>query len=208
MVDTGKRDHEGNRSIKPDCVLSYNRYMGAVDRCDQMVANGGFDRRTLKWWKKVFFHVLGLAVLNAYILYKSTDQHPVQQRVFRRELVAQMVTAAEVTGPGSRGRKRVSAENLQRLSARHFICHLPATEKRSHGKRQCIVCGPAEAEIFKLQHPGVKPPKRTGRETCFQCQQCHVALCIEPCFQLYHTKSEYISAYKCQKVPAREHDEE
>lgn len=48
MVDTGKRDNDGNPIRKPDSVLSYNRHMGAVDRCDKMVAYGGFDRRTLK----------------------------------------------------------------------------------------------------------------------------------------------------------------
>ncbi|XP_033729312.1 piggyBac transposable element-derived protein 4-like [Pecten maximus] len=204
MVDSGKRDQEGIEIRKPDCILSYNKYMGAVDRCDQMVAYGSFERRTLKWWKKVFFHVIGLAVLNSYIIYKTRCQQPVLQRVFRRELVNQLVTASEISGASPRGRKRTSAEVLQRLTARHFICHLPSSGKRDHAKRRCVVCGPAEAELFRSSHPDEPVPKRTGRETSFQCKQCQVALCIEPCFELFHTKSEYVLAYKRQKSALEE----
>ncbi len=55
-------------SINVQCII-YFRYMGAVDRSDQMVAYSTFSRRTLKWWKKVFFHVTSLSILNAWILY-------------------------------------------------------------------------------------------------------------------------------------------
>ncbi|XP_021377035.1 piggyBac transposable element-derived protein 4-like [Mizuhopecten yessoensis] len=152
-VDPGRLDQDGSNIVKPDGVLSYNRYMGAVDRCDQMVANGSFDRRTLKWWKKVCFHMIGLAVLNSYILYKSRTRHPVHQSIFRRELVNQLMEVSELSGAAPRGRKRTSAEILQRLTARHFMSHLPPTDKRSHGKRRCVVCGPGELELFKSSHP-------------------------------------------------------
>ncbi|XP_033729277.1 piggyBac transposable element-derived protein 4-like [Pecten maximus] len=196
MVPTGKRDYEGNVVWKPDCVLDYNKYMGAVDRCDQMVTYGSFQRKTLKWWKKVFFHTLGLAVLNAYHIYKHREDHPVPHRLFRRQLVAQLVEDSGVTGPEASGRRRAAPEVLQRLSARHFPCHLPPTGKKVHAQRRCIVCGPAEADIFRTQNPGVKVPNRTGHDTNFQCKQCKVALCITPCFELYHTVSDYTLAYR------------
>ena len=66
---------------------NYNKKMGAVDCSDQMVAYSSFKRRTLKWWKKVFFHVIGLAMLNAYILYREWcvehGERPCAQKVFR-----------------------------------------------------------------------------------------------------------------------------
>ena len=34
---------------------NYKKKMGAVDCSDQMGAYSSFKRRTLKWWKKVFF---------------------------------------------------------------------------------------------------------------------------------------------------------
>ena len=58
----------GHPITKPEIIHDYNKFMGAVDRCDQMVAYSCFWRRTMRWWKKKFFHLFFL-ILNAYILY-------------------------------------------------------------------------------------------------------------------------------------------
>ena len=31
----------------------------------------GFPHRSLKWWKKVFFHLLDLTIVNSHILYRE-----------------------------------------------------------------------------------------------------------------------------------------
>jgi hypothetical protein len=197
----GEMVNRGDPPIqKPDCVLAYNANMGGVDRSDQMVSYSSFDRRTLKWWKKVFFHVLGLAVLNAYILYKLKTARPVLQRVFRRDLVKQLVDSGEVTAPGQRGRKRAAPEAFVRLSGRHFMAKLPPTEKKANPTRRCVVCGPGETSIFQTTHPGEPVPKRIGRESSFECQQCHQCLCVVPCFELFHTKADVVRAYKQYKL--------
>ena len=86
-VDTAKRNHRGVAIRRCEAVHMYNQFMEAVDRNDQMVAYSSFRRRTLKWWKKVFFHVLSLAILNSWIVYRDWCQSkrvsPVLQRVFR-----------------------------------------------------------------------------------------------------------------------------
>ena len=41
-----------------------------------MVAYSCFRRNTMKWWKKVFFHLFSLSILNASILYKQRTQSP------------------------------------------------------------------------------------------------------------------------------------
>lgn len=206
MMNSGRVGEDGLPISKPDCVIGYNKNMGAVDRCDQMVVNGIFERRTLKWWKKVFFHTVGLAVVNSYLLYKHQTPNAVQQRTYRRELVSQLIQTAEVSGPPQRGRKRPAAEVMQRLHGRHFPSHLPPTNKRQCAKRRCVVCGPAEMEIFKSSNPGVPVPNRTGRETTYECRQCKVALCVDPCFEIFHTKAEYILAYKRLKAASAMED--
>jgi hypothetical protein len=71
-VDGNFRDESGNAtSIKPRAIKDYNAHMGFVDKSDRMVNSYGIARRTWKWTKKLFFHLLDQAILNAYILHKS-----------------------------------------------------------------------------------------------------------------------------------------
>ncbi|KAG8180635.1 hypothetical protein JTE90_018253 [Oedothorax gibbosus] len=51
-------------------INSYNKNMGFVDLSDRMANPYGFSRKTMKWPKKLFFHFVNIAVLNAYIWFK------------------------------------------------------------------------------------------------------------------------------------------
>ena len=53
----------------PNIVSCYNRYMGGVDLVDQLKGYYGIDRKSKRWWIRLFFHFVDLAVTNAYILY-------------------------------------------------------------------------------------------------------------------------------------------
>ena len=33
-------------------------------------------------------------------------------------------------------------------------------------------------------------------ESSYECVTCAVGLCVDPCFKLYHTNKDFISAYK------------
>ncbi|XP_062570286.1 piggyBac transposable element-derived protein 4-like [Saccostrea cucullata] len=49
----GRVDRTTGQPIQhPRCIVDYDKYMGAVDRCDQIIAYPAFKRRTLKWWIK------------------------------------------------------------------------------------------------------------------------------------------------------------
>jgi len=53
----------------PNNASYYNRYMGGVDLVDQLKGYYGIDRKSKRWWIRLFFHFVDLAVTNAYILY-------------------------------------------------------------------------------------------------------------------------------------------
>jgi hypothetical protein len=61
------RDEHGN-AIKPAIVADYNRHVGYVDKTDRMANSYTASRRTWKWTKKLFFHLLDMTILNSYIL--------------------------------------------------------------------------------------------------------------------------------------------
>ena len=53
---------------KPHMMMQYNKYMGGVDANDQLLKYLLFSRRTLKWWKKVFFSLLNICMVNLYFV--------------------------------------------------------------------------------------------------------------------------------------------
>ena len=70
MKETARLDRETDEPIqKPDAIIDYNKYMGAVDLSDQLLQYTANRRRTLKWYKKVMFHMYDLCSVQAYLLY-------------------------------------------------------------------------------------------------------------------------------------------
>jgi len=55
----------------PTPIMKYNEFMGGVDLSDQFCAYVETGRKSLKWWKKLFFHILNVCVINSWIIYKS-----------------------------------------------------------------------------------------------------------------------------------------
>jgi len=60
---------EHRNAIKPAIEGDYNCHMGHVDNADMMANSYTAGRQTWKWTKKLFFHLLDLAVVNSYILF-------------------------------------------------------------------------------------------------------------------------------------------
>ena len=52
-------------------MIEYNQYMLGVDKLDQLVSYYNFVHRTVKWWRKVFFVIIEVVVVNSHIIYKE-----------------------------------------------------------------------------------------------------------------------------------------
>jgi hypothetical protein len=63
-------DKEGNAS-KPLCIEIYNRHMGFVDMSDVVASSYSISCKTWKWAKILFFHLVDLTILNAFIIHSS-----------------------------------------------------------------------------------------------------------------------------------------
>ena len=44
----------------------------------------------------------------------------------------------------------------------------------------CFVCSKIPGKILK------------GKRTSYWCEDCHKALCVVPCFKIYHTQIDYM----------------
>ena len=70
--------------VQPVVVQRYNAYMNGVDRSDQMLAYYHCLRKCGKWWKVLFFHLIDIAVVNAFILFKQHQRDNPENEALRR----------------------------------------------------------------------------------------------------------------------------
>jgi len=48
----------GKITMKPKCVKEYNENMGSVDKTDMLLSSVECVRKTIKWYKKIYFHLI------------------------------------------------------------------------------------------------------------------------------------------------------
>jgi len=164
--------NEGGTAIKPQIVTEYNRHMGYVDKGDRMANSYSISRRTFKWTKKLFFHLLDLAILNSYILHSSCQGKRISHRDFRFTLVRNMLAHAgpEREVPRPLGRP----PNVEKHVARLEICGSRHWPVPSETQLRCRVCN----------------TRVVTRKVYVKCRKCGVGLCVKKtCFEDYHTKA-------------------
>ena len=59
---------KGKLKYKPDMVYIYNLNKGGIDGLDQTLSYYPYERRTIKWWMKIFFNLFELGISNCCIL--------------------------------------------------------------------------------------------------------------------------------------------
>ena len=53
----------------PIPIAFHNKYMKGIDHAVQMIGLSDLDRKSTKWWRKLFFSLLLTAVFNSYIVF-------------------------------------------------------------------------------------------------------------------------------------------
>ena len=182
MVDVSTPRQE---KIKPQVVVDYNFTMGGVDKVDQHMVDYPIPRkRGKKYYKKVFFHLMDLALWNSYLLYvKSFEnlEEPTSSQLthlkYRLELIDSLIRKHHPEIPRARV-GRPSTPHPTRGSSGHYPMDVPATEKKKFPTRKCAQCAK------KRDGNG----KKVRKETRYLCKICQVPLCVTPCFEAYHTE--------------------
>lgn len=174
--ETVNASRRGKDVTIPKVTDDYNKNMGGVDKCDQMLTAYPVERRRVKvWYKKVFRHLLNMCIFNAHVLHAKLGGN-MNSFQFREALVEGLLLKYH-TGlltTSKRGRKS-KEENPLRLKERHFPSHIPASEKKEKPTRSCSVCA----------------AQKQRKESRYQCGECDVALCVDPCFRIYHTQKSF-----------------
>ena len=118
----------------PPPLPDYQQYMRGVDVGDQAMSYYYCGRRSIKWWKRVFFYLLEVSCLNAYILkYYGVTGKKQSFLDFRMALASQLI--GEFSSRKRQGRPRSSTPSELRLDDTKK--HLPKFVEK---KGRCHVC--------------------------------------------------------------------
>lgn len=164
---------------KPVVILEYTKYMGAVDRVDQYCGSYAFLRKSVKWWRKMFFWLLEVAIVNSFMLYnedrKQRSLRVVTHKTFRMALIEQLVGQVRNFNSGKRGRPSTQ-DTEDRLNGKpHFVM-----KNESNSTKDCAVCSNRKI-------------KGQRRETAYFCETCPRKPGLHPgvCFKKFHTMKKY-----------------
>ena len=141
-------------------------------------------RRTLKWWRRVFWRIVENAVVNSYLLYRehilddsTTERKKGSYKRFLLALCCELVTPliSARTSPESlivspRGGRRPTS-CIARLQGKHFGQQAPK-------RNRCVCCS------SRKRRDGTYGNKRPF----WMCPTCNVNLCKKPCF---HTRKAF-----------------
>ena len=145
--------------------------MGGVDKKRSIAILLCFIHKNLKWSNRAAFHLLDLAIVNSYILYKLSNQEKRHKTHadFRIDLATSLLLES-----GYQMLEDVdqSPTPNDRLHGRHFPSKVPTRQMENSLKGNVL---------YAVSR------KETKKTTTYLCKDCCVPLCITPCFELYHT---------------------
>ena len=162
----------------PMAIVTYNKWMGGVDRGDQIRQYHHLRLKSRKFYKYIFWFLVDVCIANAYILHKCTiTGKPAPFKTFRLDLAKSLIGSYN-----SRKRAPPTATPVPRPPRPRTMLHFPIKKRTGSrkGVSRCWYCAHTRA-----------PPQR--KETLWYCEECELHLCHTgitetDCFRAHHAK--------------------
>ena len=175
-IGEGKRcDKVGKETINishPASVELYNKFMGGVDKADMYLALYRSKVRTRKWYHRIAFHLMSLAVINAFVVYREIGGHGSLLQ-FITDTCRSLLASDSVPQRDALNEPPI-AKRCRSLKANDVPDNI-CLDKINHWPLQCD-------EPQRCKNP------ECGRRTRFICSKCQVFLCVTgtKCFLDFH----------------------
>lgn len=149
--------------------------MSGVDRCDQLISYYSCPRKTIRWYKKVIFHLLDVSLLNAYIIYSQKKNKKMRFLEFRESVIRSLLGIPENVKTWTQmcPEQVATKQPREEKETFHFPEQIPAPEqyKRSKYYMNCRNCTRLQKRI----------------QTSWRCSGCDDKPALCPgCFSEYH----------------------
>ena len=140
-------------------IKKYIQYMKGVDKSNQLISYYEINRKTYKWWKKIFYHLIDVSIVNSFIIFKKINNTSITQKNYRLEIVREIIKKYNKT--------------IGNIKQNPKEIYYPV----KHDKQlTCIKCS------FRKNFITKKAPT-----TLYHCNICNINLCIDY-FKLCHER--------------------
>lgn len=145
---------------KPTIIAFYNSTKGGVDALDQKCASYNTGRRTKRWPTVIFYALLNIAAVNAFVIHYSV---PNCQKTTRFQFLKSLARSLVEPHMKRRLQNQVLPRQLRSLIAKLLGETMPTQQVHVGDKRKrCGLC-----------------PRERDRKTKFQCRRCQVFYCLD-----------------------------
>ena len=155
----------------PSVIQEYNQFIGVADLSDQMKVTYEVDRRSkFRFYLRVFFDFLDIAVVNSKIVYNKIELAPLLSSIEFRYSVAQVM--------------------IRKFSSRKRAVLLSRPSKRSRGPSFDIVDHLPDFAPSRVRYAFCSS-KNVESRTYVHYITCNIAFYLQKdcnCLQQYHTK--------------------
>lgn len=117
FAETGKTNrYTGQKCVKPTVVIDYNQNIGRVDVGDQMSSKFHTMRRCKKAYKKIYFYLIDMMLLNSYLIF-SNHKKDRAFHIFKQQLGEEIISEYSPYIKVS----EASNDSTTRYTGRHFL---------------------------------------------------------------------------------------
>lgn len=166
----------GTTAVKcPTSIMDYNRFMGGVDRADQRKESYALDRKSRRWWLRIFFNFMNISLSNAFVLLKTHTHSNMTYLNFLSSITTSLIEEGKSkkraipSKYSNKKKNRSSGRKISMDTRNNTGLHLPVVGNRS----RCAFCSTSRHEHRSIYH----------------CSHCKRAFCMNPkrnCFYNYH----------------------
>lgn len=172
---------ENLKKIQVQTFVVTNKRKNAGDVSLQRLSYGAFEPPSVKWWKKLTFHILLMAIANASVLYNKINNKKLSITRFIKDLSKNL--SVDIVPPAPHVTDVEVKPPAKLENSKHFLERIPLLPgKRKIQYKRCKVCA-------------MKGKQETGRsarkDTAYQCSDCKIPMCKTPCFRDYHLENKY-----------------
>ena len=179
-VSRTQKDGSKKQFLCPAAVKEYNENMGGVDKADMLCAVHGLDRKSKKWWHRIFFGIIDRTLINAYVAYCKIESSKITTLEFRRLVAQTLITLAQ---PPKVGRPALSVTPPVSKKRRSSEFSVPKSIRLQNRGAHWVIYDKKRGRCEECQRNKVESRPHS------LCSMCKVFLCCNEkknCFAAFH----------------------